>query len=67
MELTATPKEKFSNVLFAVSALALKTEHMIKLPIVLANHAGGWQCAVDDALLTRQRLENLAVLSLIHI
>jgi type III restriction enzyme len=61
VELTATPKEKFSNVLFAVSALALKTEHMIKLPIVLANHAGGWQSAVDDALLTRQRLENLAV------
>ena len=61
VELTATPKEKFSNVLFAVSALALKTEHMIKLPIVLANHAGGWQSAVDDALLTRQRLENLSV------
>lgn len=60
VELTATPKEKFSNVLFAVSALALKTEHMIKLPIVLANHSGGWQNAVDDALLTRLRLENLA-------
>ena len=60
VELTATPKENFSNVLFAVSALALKTEHMIKLPIVLANHTGGWQNAVNDALLTRQRLENLA-------
>ena len=61
VELTATPKKDFSNVLFAVSALALKTEHMIKLPIVLANHSSGWQSAVDDALLTRQRLENLAV------
>jgi len=61
VELTATPKENCSNVLFAVSALALKTEHMIKLPIVLANHPGGWQNAVDEALLTRRRMENLAV------
>lgn len=61
VELTATPKEKFSNVLFAVSALALKAEHMIKLPVVLANHADGWQRAVDDALLMRKRLESLAI------
>ncbi len=59
VELTATPKDKCSNVVYSVSALALKTDHMIKLPIVLANH-DTWQVAVNDALLTQQRLETLA-------
>lgn len=59
LELTATPVGN-SNVLYAVSAQALKTEDMIKLPIVLAEHPTGWRDAVRDALLTRQRLETLA-------
>jgi type III restriction enzyme len=59
VELTATPKEKCSNVIYSVSALALKSEHMIKLPIVLANH-DTWQKAVNDALLTQRHLETQA-------
>ena len=59
IELTATPVGN-SNVLYTVSAQALKTEDMIKLPIVLAEHPTGWRDAVRDALLTRQRLETLA-------
>lgn len=59
VELTATPMGS-SNVLYSVSAQALKTEDMIKLPIVLAEHSTGWRDAVRDAILTRQRLETLA-------
>lgn len=59
LELTATPVGN-SNVLYTVSAQALKTEDMIKLPIVLAEHPTGWRDAVRDAILTRQRLETLA-------
>ena len=59
IELTATPI-KGSNVLYHVSAQALKAEDMIKLPIVLAEHPTGWKDAVRDAILTRKRLEILA-------
>lgn len=58
IELTATPIREGkhrSNVLFHVSAEALKAEEMIKLPIVLHAHPN-WQEAVRDALLTRKRL-----------
>ena len=59
IELTATPddsKKSRSNVLYSVSAGALKAEQMIKLPIVLTEHPEGWQSAVRDAYLTRDRL-----------
>ena len=59
VELTATPMPG-SNVLFHVSAQALQREEMIKLPIVLMEHPTGWQDAVRDAILTRDRLERLA-------
>lgn len=59
IELTATPLPG-TNVLHHVSALELKAEHMIKLPIVLAEHPTGWKDAVRDALLTRKRLQTLA-------
>lgn len=58
IEMTATPVRKGahrSNVLYHVSAEALKAEQMIKLPIVLQAHPN-WQEAVRDALLTRKRL-----------
>lgn len=58
IEMTATPIRKGehrSNVLYHVSAEALKAEQMIKLPIVLQAHPN-WQEAVRDALLTRKRL-----------
>jgi len=63
IELTATPVRKGthrSNVLYHVSAEALKAEQMIKLPIVLQAHPN-WQEAVRDALLTRKRLAAEAV------
>ncbi len=58
VEMTATPLRQGkhrSNVLYHVSAEELKTEQMIKLPIVLHTHPN-WQEAVQDALLTRKRL-----------
>jgi type III restriction enzyme len=59
IELTATPAAG-SNVLYHVGAQALQNEDMIKLPIVLMEHPTGWKDAVRDAILTRDRLENLA-------
>lgn len=58
IEFTATPAAS-SNVLHSVSAMELKAEEMIKLPIVLTEHAT-WQEAVRDSILTRQKLHDLA-------
>ncbi|OHC71227.1 MAG: hypothetical protein A2045_10280, partial [Rhodocyclales bacterium GWA2_65_20] len=63
IEMTATPMRQGrnrSNVIYHVSAEELKTEQMIKLPIVLHAHPN-WQEAVRDALLTRQRLAQEAL------
>ena len=60
IEFTATPATN-SNILHAVSALELKAEEMIKLPIVLTQHET-WQEAVRDSILTRQKLHDLAKL-----
>lgn len=63
IELTATPStdpRTGSNVLYRVSASELKAEEMIKLPIVLTVHEGGWQEAVGDACRTRKRLAEMA-------
>lgn len=59
IEFTATPVAG-NNVLYHVSAQELKTEEMIKLPIVLAEHPNGWRDCLRDAILTRNRLEMLA-------
>ena len=56
IELTATPVAG-NNVLYSVSAQELKTEQMIKLPIVLTEHPDGWQACLRDAILTRNQLE----------
>lgn len=58
IEFTATPA-KDSNILHSVSAMDLKAEEMIKLPIVLTEH-GTWEEAVRDSILTRGRLEKQA-------
>ena len=58
IEFTATPADS-SNILHAVSAMELKAEEMIKLPIVLTEHQT-WQEAVSDSILTRQKLQDLA-------
>jgi len=56
IEWTATPVAG-NNVLYHVAAQELKTEQMIKLPIVLAEHPQGWRECLRDAILTRDRLE----------
>ena len=59
IELTATPNTSAtngSNVLFHISAAELKAEEMIKLPIVLTEHQN-WQDAIQDAVITRNKLE----------
>ena len=58
VEFTATPADS-SNILHAVSALELKAEEMIKLPIILTEHQT-WQEAVRDSILIRQKLHDLA-------
>lgn len=58
IEFTATPS-KNSNVLHSVSAVELKAEEMIKLPVMLTEHPT-WQAAVRDAIAARQRLHDLA-------
>jgi len=57
VEFTATPASN-SNQLHSVSAMELKAEEMIKLPIVLTEHQT-WNEAVRDSILARQRLEGL--------
>ena len=59
VELTATPVAG-NNVLYHVSAQELKTEQMIKLPIVLAEHPEGWRECLRDAILRRDSLELVA-------
>jgi type III restriction enzyme len=62
IELTATPdtsRQSGSNILFHVTASALKAEDMIKLPIILTEHQT-WQEAVSAAVVTRRRLAELA-------
>ena len=59
LEFTATPntsQTNGSNVIFHVSASELKAEEMIKLPIMLTEHQN-WQDAIQDAVLTRNKLE----------
>ncbi len=55
VEFTATPAAN-SNILHSVSAMALKAEEMVKLPIVLTEHPT-WAEAVRDSIIRRQQLE----------
>jgi type III restriction enzyme len=59
IEFTATPRVQ-SNILHSVTALELKREEMIKLPIVLAEH-DSWQNAVNGAIGSRAALDRLAL------
>jgi type III restriction enzyme len=58
LELTATPAER-SNVLSEVSALELKEEQMVKLPINLTNETH-WEAALRNAVHKRDELEEVA-------
>jgi type III restriction enzyme len=58
IEFTATPKG-FNNILYSVTAQALKDEEMIKMPVVL-DEAETWQSAVNSAILKRAELQEHA-------
>ncbi|MBP1807438.1 DEAD/DEAH box helicase family protein [Rubellimicrobium aerolatum] len=58
VELTATPRDR-QNILFSVTAQALKDEEMIKLPIRVRPHPG-WEEAVRGAVATRNLLTEKA-------
>lgn len=60
IELTATPDVKSSNVLVSVSAFELKSENMIKFPVVLKEHSGEWQEAINSAVARRNTLAKTA-------
>lgn len=61
MELTATPDmvKTPSNVLHSVSAVELKVEQMIKLPILLEIQPN-WQQCLADAIACRESLQSVA-------
>jgi type III restriction enzyme len=58
VEFTATPANN-SNVLYKATASELKAEDMIKLPVVLTEHAS-WEDTVTNVIQMRQQLEVLA-------
>lgn len=62
VEFTATPVDKGkarSNILVSIPATTLKSEHIIKLPIILAAHAT-WKDTIAQAVRERNRLATLA-------
>ena len=58
IEFTATPRDR-NNILYSVTASALKAEEMIKLPIRVRPH-DDWREAVTGAVATRNMLEEKA-------
>ncbi|UGU14242.1 DEAD/DEAH box helicase family protein [Sinomicrobium kalidii] len=58
LDLTATPKEN-SNIISFVNAMALKKEHMVKLPVVVYNHHRKEE-VISSALQLQRQLELLA-------
>jgi type III restriction enzyme len=58
LEFTATPATN-SNIIHTISAVELKQEEMIKLPIILTEHPT-WQEAIHHSILTRNRLQMAA-------
>ena len=62
LEFTATPHltgELRTNILYSVSAQELKAEYMIKLPIMLTEHAN-WQEAIADTIRNVNKLNEIA-------
>ncbi len=59
LDLTATPKEN-SNIVSFVNAMALKKEHMVKLPVIVYNHYKKEE-VVTSALHLQRQLELQAI------
>lgn len=57
-DLTATPRRN-SNIVSFVDALALKKQHMVKLPVIVANRSSRAE-AIESALILRNHLEKVA-------
>lgn len=57
-DLTATPRNN-SNIISYVDAMALKRQHMVKLPVIVANRTKRSE-VIDSALILRRQLEQLA-------
>ncbi len=58
-DLTATPRNN-SNIISYVDAMALKKQHMVKLPVIVANRTSRSE-AIEGALILRQKLETIAL------
>lgn len=58
-DLTATPRNN-SNIISYVDAMALKKQHMVKLPVIVANRTSRNE-AIEGALILRQKLETVAL------
>lgn len=59
LDLTATPKTN-ANIVSVVSAIKLKKEHMVKLPIIAYNHREKTE-VIDSALHLQRSLEQMAL------
>ncbi|MFM0019811.1 DEAD/DEAH box helicase [Paraburkholderia azotifigens] len=57
-DLTATPR-KNSNIISYVDAMALKKQHMVKLPVIVANRNSRTE-VIESAIILRRKLEELA-------
>ena len=60
LDLTATPKQN-ANLISLVSAIELKKEHMVKLPVVVYNHQN-IEGVIESALYLQKKLEDEAIL-----
>lgn len=58
LDLTATPRNN-SNIISFVDALALKKQHMVKLPVIVANRSSKTE-VMEAALILRGQLEAMA-------
>ncbi|MEJ5993592.1 DEAD/DEAH box helicase family protein [Pedobacter sp. Du54] len=59
LDLTATPKQN-ANIVSLVSAMELKKEHMVKLPVIVYNHQN-IEGVIESALHLQRKLENEAI------
>ena len=60
LDLTATPKQN-ANIVSLVSAIELKKEHMVKLPVIVYNHQN-IESVIESALHLQQKLEGEAII-----
>lgn len=57
-DLTATPRNN-SNIISYIDAFALKQNHMVKLPVIVANRTNRSE-VIESAIILRQQLETIA-------